>query len=120
MEHGGANADTIWKKWMRVSNWIDLVFDEFDRVYPWGSQPNDEPSIGPAANPLGPGPAAPAPAHASLRALYAYWIEKYMAEIETNADAWIDLAKKNFEKLWDKKKMTADERKWATYAFHPR
>ncbi|KAK2001711.1 hypothetical protein LX36DRAFT_708409 [Colletotrichum falcatum] len=30
------NADTVWEKWARVSDWIDLVCHEFDKQCKWG------------------------------------------------------------------------------------
>lgn len=59
---------------MRVSNWIDLVLNEFDQTYTWGSQP-DEPTRTGGGNP-------------SLRSFYAYWIDTYLGGIEGRAQIW--------------------------------
>ncbi|KAI0429383.1 hypothetical protein F5Y09DRAFT_342700 [Xylaria sp. FL1042] len=95
-----AAGDTMWKKWARVSNWIDLVCHEFDQQYPWGSRA-DEPK-----NSAG---------TASLRSLWAHFIDMELDEIETAAAAWARDAKTGFDKKWPK--LSAAEKDWRREAF---
>lgn len=64
---------------MRVSNWLDLVFYQFDKQYPWGGN-----------NPINVGePTRNDGQIASLRGLYAHWIDnRYLLEIEKTAETW--------------------------------
>ncbi|KAI1843073.1 hypothetical protein JX266_010762 [Neoarthrinium moseri] len=95
-------TDTMWKKWARVSNWIDLTCHEFDKQYKWGSR-TDEPK-----NSAG---------TASLRSLWAFFIDKELGEIEDKAATWATDAKVNFDKKWDLKTLTKDEKDWRDDAF---
>ncbi|TEA14933.1 hypothetical protein C8034_v002743 [Colletotrichum sidae] len=77
--------EPVWDKWMRVSNWVDLVLHEFDKDYPWGKYGDEEPLRDDGRHP-------------SLRSLYAYWIDVYLSNIEDVAEDWATRAKAAFEK----------------------
>ncbi len=53
------SSDAPWNKWMRVSNWTDLVCYVFDQQYPWGQGKYGGEPTNSAGRP-------------SLRALYVY------------------------------------------------
>jgi hypothetical protein len=93
-------TDTMWKKWARVSNWIDLVCHEFDKQYKWGTD------TGEPKNSAG---------TASLRSLWAYFIDIELKEIEDKAEIWAKDARKNFDNKW--KNLTPAEQRWWTAAF---
>lgn len=99
-------ADTMWKKWARVSNWIDLVCHEFDEQYKkrrgWGKHKGE------------PKNSAGTP---SLRSLWAYFIDKELEDIEANAKTWAKDSKKAFDEKWDPKTLTNAEKKWREDAF---
>ncbi|EFQ31010.1 hypothetical protein CGRA01v4_08550 [Colletotrichum graminicola] len=82
-----STKENVWDKWMRVSNWMDLVLDEFDRNYPWGTHPDEPRRSG--ANP-------------SLRSFYAYWIDTYLGGIESNAKGWARRAQVEFRQRYGK------------------
>lgn len=90
----------MWKKWARVSNWIDLVCYEFDRQYTWGTHAGE------------PKNSAGTP---SLRSLWAFFIDKELNDIEANTAAWAKNAKTKFDKKW--KKLSKAEREWREDAF---
>ncbi|KAH9230227.1 glycoside hydrolase family 18 protein [Colletotrichum gloeosporioides 23] len=77
-----AKVEAIWNKWMRVSNWIDFVFWEFDRQFTvrggWQAWP------GAPVNNAGGNP--------SLRALYARFVEDSLAEIEATVASFCTTA----------------------------
>lgn len=87
---------------MRVSNWIDLVLHAFDDKYPWGSRTADE-------------PAAPPAKKASLRSLYAYWIDQELAGIEKTMVKWADDVQNAFDKKHTNLKGKAEA--WRDEAF---
>ena len=95
LETNVPNEDPIWNKWMRVSNWIDLVLHEFDNQYPWGDASNikGEPER------TGPRPRN----RPSLRALYANFIDERLKAIEAKAATWSADAQKNYNanKKWN-------------------
>ncbi|KAK1961523.1 hypothetical protein LY78DRAFT_684773 [Colletotrichum sublineola] len=74
-----------WNKWMRVSNWIDLVCWSFDNQFAndWNTWP------GAPTNRVG---------NSSLHALYARYIEDELFEIEGNVAAFATRAKSWY---WD-------------------
>ena len=94
--------DPVWNKWMRVSNWIDLVCHVFDEEYTWGSRAADEPKV--------PGGTRP-----SLRALYAYWIDQELAGIETKMEKWSTTIEKNFDAAFKNPK--GADKGWRDKAF---
>ncbi|KAL0942312.1 uncharacterized protein CTRU02_200198 [Colletotrichum truncatum] len=94
--------ERIWNKWMRVSNWIDLVLHEFDLSYPWGSHA-DEPRRVDGANP-------------SLRSLYSYWIDTYLGDIEFKAGTWATAAREAFRLNYGAGEANA-EKEWVRKAF---
>jgi hypothetical protein len=73
--------EPVWNKWMRVSNWIDLVCWSFDNQFAnkWNTWPG-APTNNAGGNP-------------SLRALYARYIEDTLVAIEHNAAAYALQAK---------------------------
>lgn len=100
--------DTMWKKWARVSNWIDLVCYTFDQQYPWGTNPGEPKNL--------PGKTGPV----SLRSMYAFFIDKEMREIEQTAATWATAAKTGFEAKWEgrgKPALTPAEAAWKREAF---
>ncbi|KAK3337685.1 glycosyl hydrolases family 18-domain-containing protein [Cercophora scortea] len=101
---GSSSDEAIWNKFMRVSNWIDLVCYRFDQTYPWGhSNRAGEPTT---IATFGHGP--------SLRDLYAYWIRAYLQAIETKADAWAGSAKATYDQVTGN---TKAEKAWEESAF---
>ncbi|KAH8882031.1 hypothetical protein GQ53DRAFT_589853, partial [Thozetella sp. PMI_491] len=76
-------SEQVWNKWMRVSNWIDLVCYTFDQKYPWGQNMYAGEPTNSAGTP-------------SLRALYAYWIDIHLASIEVTARQWSTSAQAAF------------------------
>lgn len=101
-------VDTMWKKWARVSNWIDLVCDTFDKQYKWGSDPGEPKNL--------PGKTGPV----SLRSIYAFLIDKELREIEENAADWANKAVAGFEAKWEsrgKPPLTKAEEEWKKEAF---
>lgn len=84
---GDGTTEAIWNKWMRVSNWIDLVLYTFDVTYPWGTGAV-------AGEPTTTGGTA------SLRALYAFWIDINLGNIETRVKGWAPGAKQYYEGSW--------------------
>ncbi|TDZ31411.1 hypothetical protein C8035_v005976 [Colletotrichum spinosum] len=101
----GETGEAIWNKWMRVSNWIDLVLHEFDNEYPWGhgNLAKLEPARDDKAKP-------------SLRSFYAYWIDEYLSSIEKTAEKWAEDAKAGFDKKHGRP-TTKDEQLWWKKAF---
>lgn len=96
---------------MRVSNWFDLVLNEFDQQYTWGDANNNagEPTRTDGANP-------------SLRSLYAHWIDLQLAEIEGRAATYSTEAKTELEKNHgfndkDIKSHQLKDRRWFAAAF---
>ncbi|KXH62717.1 hypothetical protein CSAL01_12343 [Colletotrichum salicis] len=77
-------VEPVWNKWMRVSNWFDLVLWEFDNQYAgrWNER------AGAPVNSLG---------SPSLRALYARFIEDYLLGIEETAALKSSEAKTAYE-----------------------
>lgn len=104
LEYADANGkdQSVWDKWMIVSNWIDLVCHIFDEKYPWGSRSADEPQAPPGEKP-------------SLRALYAFWIDYQLKKLEKNMDEWATEIKDQFDKRYKNPK-GADKR-WRDAAF---
>lgn len=78
----------IWDKFVESSHLIEGSLDEFDRIYPWGSDPAGEPGR-PKRSKTQP--------RAGLRDLYCYWIDRQLASIETNADNWVRSARQKYE-----------------------
>ncbi|KAK1721541.1 hypothetical protein BDP67DRAFT_497700 [Colletotrichum lupini] len=76
--------EPVWNKWMRVSNWFDLVLWEFDNQYAgrWNER------AGAPVNSNG---------SPSLRALYARYIEDYLLAIEQTAALKSNEAKTAYE-----------------------
>ena len=105
-----ANEDAIWNKWMRVSNWIDLVLHEFDAQYQWGTSniPGEPERTGPNPNQLKP----------SLRALYAKFIDERLKAIEGKAASWTADVQKNYDKNknWNQ---AADHKQYMADAWSP-
>ena len=99
-EPAGTNPDSIWQKWMRTSNWIDLVCSYFDSQYAWGSR-TDEPITSSGT--------------ASLRALYARFIDEYLATIEAKAATWSSLAERYYKQ--ETPTMSSQEAAWYRAAF---
>ena len=100
--------DTMWKKWARVSNWIDLVCYTFDQQYKWGSDPGEPKNL--------PGKTG----SVSLRSIYAFFIDKELREIEETAADWAKAAKTGFEAKWEgtgKPPLTKAENDWKKEAF---
>ncbi|KAJ4355047.1 hypothetical protein N0V95_003265 [Ascochyta clinopodiicola] len=100
----------MWKKWARVSNWIDLVHYTFDKQYKWGSDPGEPQLLAGKTGPV------------SLRSMYVFFIDNELKEIEETAATWAKDAKAGFEKKWEgagKTPLTADEKAWNTEAFGP-
>lgn len=97
-------SDAPWNKWMRVSNWIDLVCYTFDQQYPWGQG-------------IYPGEPTNSAGTPSLRALYAEFIDAYMAAIEATARAWSASAKSDFLTYYPP--ASASDQNWVTAAFGP-
>lgn len=94
----------MWKKWARVSNWIDLVCHEFDKQYKWDpSALNGEPTNS-AAVP-------------SLRSLWAFFIDQELSDIEAIAASWANDANKEFDKKWKTGGLSKDEKAWRKKAF---
>ncbi|KAK8104458.1 uncharacterized protein PG998_011491 [Apiospora kogelbergensis] len=83
----------------RVANWIDLVCHEFDEQHRWGSQPTN--SAG----------------KASLRSLWAYFIDKELEEIETKAKTLADSTETKFDKDFPASSLSPAEKKWYDDAF---
>lgn len=63
-------SEAVWNKWMRVSNWIDLVCHVFDQDYAAGTIPGEP------VNPNGGG---------AMRSLYAKFIDAHLSAIEALA-----------------------------------
>ncbi|KAI8159249.1 hypothetical protein K4K49_000750 [Colletotrichum sp. SAR 10_70] len=95
-------TDTIWKKWARVANWIDLVMYTFDQQYKWGTR------AGEPKNSKG---------DPSMRSLWAYWIDKELGDIEALAAAWATQSATVFDQKFPKNKRSAAEEKWRNDAF---
>lgn len=92
----------MWKKWARVSNWIDLVCHEFDKQYKWGSRTDEPKNSGGTA---------------SLRSLWAFFIDQELDQIEDKAATWANDAKKSFDNKWKTNTLTKDEKDWREDAF---
>ncbi|KAK3933773.1 putative glycosyl hydrolases family 18 protein [Diplogelasinospora grovesii] len=97
-------SEAVWNKWMRVSNWIDLVCFTFDQQYPWGMGQHAGEPTNSAGTP-------------SLRALYAYFIDAHLAAIEAKARAWSPNANADFNNFYPP--TNANERAWVNSAFGP-
>ncbi|TIC95567.1 hypothetical protein CH35J_007896 [Colletotrichum higginsianum] len=97
-----SKKENVWNKWMRVSNWVDLVLSEFDQSYVWGYHPDE------------PHDAADGPS--SLRSFYAHWIDMYLAGIEKNAQDWAVGAKSQFELSYGNDNEAA-AKQWMAKAF---
>lgn len=95
-------AEPVWNKWMRVSNWIDLVCFVFDQQYPWGTMQGEPVSSA---------------GQASLRALYAYWIDRHLAGIEAKMTSWTAAAQSDFVKYYPPASQA--DTNWVTNAFGP-
>ncbi|KAK7445299.1 hypothetical protein CaCOL14_006339 [Colletotrichum acutatum] len=78
-------VDPVWNKWMRVSNWFDLVLWEFDNQYAGRWNERAGAPVNSKGNP-------------SLRALYARYIEDYLLAIEQTAALKSSEAKTAYEK----------------------
>ncbi|KAI8197977.1 Mutanase, partial [Colletotrichum sp. SAR 10_65] len=83
-------VEAIWNKWMRVSNWIDLVFYHFDLQFTaaggWATWP------GHPVNSAGGNP--------SIRALYARFVEDRLTSIEANAAAFLSSVERGYPAAW--------------------
>lgn len=90
---------------MRVSNWIDLVLDGFDKQYPWGQ--NNPGNVGEPTRDDNQNP--------SLRGLYAYWIDAYLGTIEATAQSWGVLCETRMKSTHPQ--MTPKEQAWMQNAF---
>ncbi|KAF2994020.1 hypothetical protein E8E14_001381 [Neopestalotiopsis sp. 37M] len=88
-------SEPIWDKWMRTSNWIDLVCHVFDQQYTAGT------IAGEPVNPNGGG---------ALRSLYAKFIDMHLNSIETTAAAWSTWAAGQYDN-------TFGQDAWYTTAF---
>ena len=86
---------------MRVTNWIDLVCFLADQQINWQLWPD------------GPKNSAGAP---SLRALWAYFIENHLRQVETNAVGWVQTAANDY---WGRHQNTWGEPAWYNSAFGP-
>ncbi|WYZ36253.1 hypothetical protein EsH8_XII_000003 [Colletotrichum jinshuiense] len=95
-------TDTIWKKWARVTNWIDLVMHTFDQQYQWGTRAGEPKNSN--GNP-------------SMRSLWAYWIDKELGDIEALTAAWATEAANVFDLKYPKNKRSTAEEKWRNDAF---
>lgn len=95
-------TDTIWKKWARVANWIDLVMYTFDQQYQWGTRAGEPKNSN--GNP-------------SMRSLWAYWIDKELGDIEALTAAWATEAANVFDLKYPKNKRSTAEEKWRNDAF---
>ena len=103
-------VDTMWKKWARVSNWIDLVCYTFDQQYKWGTDPGEPKNL------------AGKTGQVSLRSIYAFFIDKELREIEEKAAVWAKDAAAGFKAKWERPgstPLTQAERDWMTAAFGP-
>lgn len=77
-------VEPVWNKWMRVSNWFDLVLWEFDNQYAGRWNERSGAPVNSKGSP-------------SLRALYARYIEDYLLSIEQTAASQSNEAKTNYE-----------------------
>lgn len=94
----------IWDKWMKVANWIDLVFYEFDEQYKWGTNQGE--------------PTAPQGQTPSLRALWAHWIDNIeLPEHEERMRKWSDNAAKDFKALFKASSQNQPLLDWYNAAF---
>lgn len=75
----------IWPKFQASSQFMEQACREFDQSYAWGSFQGGA-ELGRPARP-GTNPPQPEP---GLRDLYAYWIDRVLADIEARARAWYD------------------------------
>jgi chitinase len=98
--------EAIWNKWMRVSNWIDLVLYVFDNEYQWGhGRPGEPVNTQPGGT-------------ASMRSLYAYWIDLELRSIETMTTQWSRDAQTEYGNTW----LTNDQqsgKNWFTATWAP-
>ncbi|PQE17133.1 glycosyl hydrolase family 18 protein [Rutstroemia sp. NJR-2017a BBW] len=101
------NGDAIWNKWMRVSNWIDLTCYVFDEQYPWNQNAYDGE------------PRAPPGQTASLRALYAYFIDNHLAKLEDNQARWAADASRVYQARHPATAEQKKDRAWIDSAFGP-
>lgn len=83
-------VEAIWNEWMRVSNWIDLVFYHFDLQFTaaggWAAWP------GHPVNSAGGNP--------SIRALYARFVEDRLTAIEANAATFLSSSERGYLAAW--------------------
>ncbi|PQE12392.1 glycosyl hydrolase family 18 protein [Rutstroemia sp. NJR-2017a BVV2] len=102
-----SGGDAIWDKLMCVSNWIDLTCHVFDTVYPWNQ------------NAYAGEPRAPPGQIASLRALYAYWIDDHLADLERNQARWAADASSVYQAQHPPTAEETKDRAWIQSAFGP-
>lgn len=106
-----SSGDAVWNKFMRTSNWIDMVLHEFDQTYQWGQ---DQRLVA-MGEPLRRTPSSnTAP---SLRSMYAHWIDDHLTKAEEKASDWSTAANKNYKKDYEKDKKQTDYKKWMKAAF---
>lgn len=107
----------MWKKWARVSNWIDLVCYTFDQQYQWGTDAGEPANL--------PGKTG----QVSLRSIYAFFIDQELRKIEEKAQTWAKDAADGFEAKWvrldpktpgvPRTPLTQAELDWKNEAFGP-
>ncbi|KAK4097654.1 glycoside hydrolase family 18 protein [Parathielavia hyrcaniae] len=93
-----AAAEPVWHKFMRVTNWIDLVCYYADEQIDWSLADGPKNSAG----------------KPSLRALWVHFIEDYLEQIEAKAGAWAQLAASDYAKYHASKQ---GEPAWSKNAF---
>lgn len=81
----------IWDKFRASSQWMEEVFREFDKTYPWGGN-----------NPINQGePKRPSRGRdqpeAGLRDLYCFWIDEHLGSIEATMRQWHSAALSAYE-----------------------
>lgn len=98
--------DAIWNKWMRVSNWIDLVLYTFDQQYPWG------------VGTYGAGePTSANGGQGSMRSLYAKFIDEELASIETLAARWATETEFDWSTDYPQAGLSSRDLAWYNQAF---
>lgn len=97
-----ATVQPVWHKWMRVSNWVDLVCHHADQQIPWQDWTD--------------GPKPPGGGTPSLRALWAYFVEKHLEDIEDRAATWSALAAADYKTRHGTQR---GEPAWSNSAFGP-
>ncbi|KAI0543166.1 carbohydrate-binding module family 18 [Xylaria digitata] len=114
---GGANADPIWNKFLRPSNWVDLVCNEFDTAYAATrgntAVPGEPTYRDPATNTVRQG---------HMRWLWKAFIDSTLSTIETRASTYCTAASKLFVASQgnpNPKYSTPGVAAWANVAFGP-